>query len=113
MAGRLRDRLATEPVLHADETFGRVAGSLWWFHVISTRLLSLLVAHQTRGKASVDDIGVLERRAGRLVHDRLAMYWAYGADHAICCAHLVRDLAGIAAARVKLSEAGFPGITVS
>lgn len=93
----LRDRLAAEPVLHADETSGRLAGSgLWWFHVISTRLLSLLVAHETRGKAAIDDIGVLSRRAGRLVHDRLAMYWAYGADHAVCGAHLVRDLAGIA-----------------
>jgi transposase len=92
----LRDRLAAEPVLHADETSGRLAGGLWWFHVVSTRLLSLLVAHQTRGKAAVDDIGVLGRRAGRLVHDRLAMYWAYGADHAVCGAHLVRDLAGIA-----------------
>jgi transposase len=92
----LRDRLAAEPVLHADETSGRLAGGLWWFHVVSTRLLSLLVAHETRGKAAVDDIGVLERRAGRLVHDRLAMYWAYGADHAVCGAHLLRDLAGIA-----------------
>lgn len=96
----LRDRLASEPVLHADETSGRIAGGgLWWFHVVSTRLLSLLVAHQTRGKAAVDDIGVLGRRAGRLVHDRLAMYWAYGADHSVCGAHLVRDLAGIAEIR--------------
>jgi transposase len=93
----LADRLATERVVHADETSGRLAGTgLWWFHVISTGLLSLLVAHRTRGKDAVDDIGVLSRRAGRLVHDRLAMYWAYGADHAVCCAHLVRDLAGIA-----------------
>jgi transposase len=92
----LRDRLAGEPILHADETSGRTAGGLWWFHVISTRLLSLLVAHETRGKAAVDDIGVLSRRTGRLVHDRLAMYWAYGAHHAVCGAHLVRDLAGIA-----------------
>lgn len=95
----LRDRLAAEPVLHADETSGRLAGGLWWFHVVSTTLLSLLVAHETRGKAAVDDIGVLGRRAGRLVHDRLAMYWAYGADHAVCGAHLLRDLAGIAEIR--------------
>jgi transposase len=92
----LRERLAAEPVLHADETSGRMKGTLWWLHVVSTRLLTLLVAHETRGRAAVDDIGILGRRAGRLVHDRLAMYWAYGADHAICGAHVVRDLAGIA-----------------
>lgn len=93
----LADRLAAERVIHADETSGRLAGvGLWWFHVISTSLLSLVVAHRTRGRAAVDDIGVLDRRTGRLVHDRLSMYWAYGAYHAICGAHLVRDLAGIA-----------------
>lgn len=93
----LADRLAGERVVHADETSGRLAGvGLWWFHVISTSLLSLVVAHRTRGRAAVDDMGVLDRRSGRLVHDRLAMYWAYGAHHAICGAHLVRDLAGIA-----------------
>ena len=71
----LWDRLATEPVLRTDETSGRPAGSLWWFHVVSTKLLSVQVAHQTRGRAAVDDIGVLGRRAGQLVHDRLALYW--------------------------------------
>ena len=45
----LRQRLCVEPVLHADETSGRVNGALWWLHVCSTRLLTLLVAHRRRG----------------------------------------------------------------
>jgi transposase len=94
----LRLRLAGEPVLHADETSGRVAGTLWWLHVVSTSALTLLVAHRRRGKTAVEDIGVLGARAegSTLVHDRAAMYWDYGAGHALCAAHLLRDLAGAA-----------------
>lgn len=31
------------------------------------------------------------------VHDRLAMYWNHGTLHGSCGAHLLRDLAGVAA----------------
>lgn len=93
----LRRRLCGEPVLHADETSGRVNGTLWWLHVCSTRLLTLLVAHRRRGHTAVDDIGVLAGRHpdSTLVHDRAAMYWNYGATHAVCAAHLLRDLNAI------------------
>jgi len=93
----LRRRLCGEPVLHADETSGRVNGTLWWLHVCSTRLLTLLVAHRKRGQTAVDDIGVLAHRHehSTLVHDRAAMYWNYGAGHAVCAAHLLRDLNAI------------------
>jgi transposase len=94
----LRLRLTGEAVLHADETSGRVAGTLWWLHVISTTALTLLVAHRRRGQVAVDDIGVLDARAegSTLIHDRAAMYWNYGTGHALCGAHLLRDLAGAA-----------------
>jgi hypothetical protein len=55
-----------------------------------------VVAHLRRGRQVIDDIGVLGQTQGSLVHDRLASYWAYGSRHAVCCAHLLRDLAGIA-----------------
>lgn len=94
----LRRRLTVEPVLHADETSGRVNGTLWWLHVVSTGLLTLLVAHCRRGMVAVDDIGVIPARDvnSTLVHDRAAMYWNYGTGHALCAAHLLRDLTGIA-----------------
>ena len=94
----LRRRLTAEPVLHADETSGRVNGALWWLHVVSNRLLTLLVAHSRRGMDAVDEIGVIAARDtnSTLVHDRAAMYWNYGTGHALCAAHLLRDLAGVA-----------------
>ena len=93
----LRRALTAEPVLHADETSGRVNNTLWWFHVCSTRLLTLLVAHRNRGQNAIDDIGVIPNRADNstLVHDRAAMYWNNGAGHALCAAHLLRDLTAI------------------
>lgn len=93
----LRQQLCGEPVLHADETSGRVNGALWWLHVCSTRLLTLLVAHRRRGHTAVADIGVLPTRDehSTLVHDRAAMYWNYGTSHAVCAAHLLRDLRAI------------------
>ena len=90
----LRRRLCGEAVLHADETSGRVNGALWWLHVCSTRLLTLLVAHRNRGQIAVEEIGVLANRHpdSTLVHDRAQMYWNYGAHHSVCAAHLLRDL---------------------
>ena len=93
----LRRVLTNEPVLHADETSGRVNKALWWFHVCSTRMLTLLVAHRNRGQNAIDDIGVIPHRAAdsTLVHDRAAMYWNNGTGHALCVAHLLRDLTAI------------------
>jgi transposase len=96
----LRARLHAVAVLHADETSARVAGATWWFHVASTSLLTLLVAHRNRGQTAVDDAGVLANMSGTLIHDRAAMYWNYaGNRHGLCVAHLCRDLAGIATHR--------------
>ncbi len=96
----LRARLTAAAVLHADETSARVAGATWWFHVASTSLLTLLVAHRSRGQTAIDDAGVLAKMEGTLVHDRAAMYWNYaGNRHGLCVAHLCRDLAGIATHR--------------
>lgn len=93
----LADHLASEPVAHVDETGARVAGAKWWFHVFSTAVFTFLGVHQNRGVAATDDFGIAPRFRGTLVHDRWAPYWRYTmARHAICGAHLIRDLAGIA-----------------
>jgi len=92
----LKDRLADEPVAHADETGCRVAGVKQWFHVMSTVLLTYLAVHAKRGTKATDHMGVLARFGGVLVHDRWAPYWTYDQiRHAICNAHILRDLAAI------------------
>lgn len=92
----LGDRLAAEDVVNVDETGSRVAGTKWWFHVACTALLTFLGVHRRRGVAATDHFAILPRVNGTLVHDRWAPYWKYRqARHAICNAHILRDLASV------------------
>jgi transposase len=93
----LADRVADGDVVHVDETGARVAGTKWWFHVACTALFTFLGVHRRRGLEATDHLGVLPRVRGTLIHDRWAPYWRYTqATHAVCNAHILRDLAGVA-----------------
>ena len=92
----LKDHLSGVPVAHVDETGCRVAGAKQWVHVMSTALVTLLAVHTKRGNAATNEMGVLARFRGVLVHDRWAPYWTYPKlSHQICNAHTVRDLAAV------------------
>jgi transposase len=93
----VRERLAAAPVAHFDETGARVAGRLHWVHSASTSLLSLFTVHAKRGKQAMDAAGVLADFCGVAVHDGWAPYWRYEhVAHALCGAHLLRELEGVA-----------------
>ena len=51
--------------------------------------------HQKRGTEGMDDNGVLPAFQGIAMHDCWKSYWKYGVMHAVCCAHLLRELTGI------------------
>jgi hypothetical protein len=52
--------------------------------------------HAKRGKAAMDQAGVLPGFAGVAVHDGWAPYWRYeDVPHALCGAHLLRELEAI------------------
>jgi transposase len=94
---RLRELLIASPVIHCDETSGRVVNELWWVHVASTSQLTLLTAHAKRGIEGMDAAGVLPVYAGVPVHDCWGPYSHYtNACHALCGAHLLRELDGAA-----------------
>jgi transposase len=89
----VRERLAGAEVAHFDETGARVAGRLHWAHSVSTGSLSLFTVHPKRGTVAMDAAGVLPGFAGVAVHDGWSPYWRYGqATHALCAAHLLREL---------------------
>jgi transposase len=93
----VRAGLAAAPVAHFDETGARVAGRLHWVHSASTAGLSLFSVHAKRGKVAMDAAGVLPGFGGVAVHDGWAPYWRYqDLTHALCGAHLLRELEGIA-----------------
>jgi transposase len=92
----VRAGLAAAPVAHFDETGARVAGRLHWVHSASTAGLSLFTVHAKRGKVAMDAAGVLPDFAGVAVHDGWSPYWRYAdVRHALCGAHLLRELEGI------------------
>jgi transposase len=92
----VRDQLAAAPVAHFDETGARVAGRLHWIHSASTSLLTLFTVHAKRGKVAMDQAGVLGGFGGVAVHDGWAPYWRYeDVTHALCGAHLLRELDAI------------------
>jgi transposase len=92
----VREQLAGAAVAHFDETGARVAGRLHWVHSASTPLLSWFTVHPKRGVEAMDAAGVLPGLHGVAVHDGWSPYWRYPkATHALCAAHLLRELEGI------------------
>jgi transposase len=94
----IKTLLTAAVVLGADETTINVAGSKQWLHVARTELLTAFHLHTSRGRVAVDDFGVLPDYAGTLVRDALSVYDAYPATHALCGAHLIRELTAAAEA---------------
>jgi transposase len=89
----IKDQLRGSATLHADETGFRVANRLHYVHVASSERLTHYGGHTRRGTRAMDEIGVLPRFGGTLVHDCWAAYWQYTkARHAICNAHILREL---------------------
>jgi transposase len=99
----VRQKLAAAAVAGFDETGFRVAGKLHWVHSARTEKYTLISCHPRRGVQAMDAAGVLPAFRGVAVHDAWAPYDTYtDAGHQLCCAHVVRELAGVA----DLSPAG-------
>lgn len=87
------DLIRAASVAHVDETSSNITGIRWWLHVACTPLLTAYFLHRSRGRVAVTEFDVLPAFRGTLVHDSLALYDAYDqARHALCGAHLVREL---------------------
>jgi len=92
----VRHKLTGSEVVGFDETGLRVAGKLHWVHCARTDRYTLIGCHPKRGKAGIDDLGVLTGFAGVAVHDAWAPYDSYTApQHQLCCAHLLRELQAV------------------
>lgn len=84
--------LHNEPVIHNDETGGRVEGTLHWFHVTCTPYLTLYSLQKKRGREGIDNIKILPEFNGISVHDFWGPYLSYSCTHSFCCAHIIREL---------------------
>jgi transposase len=82
-------------VVHFDETGMRNGGLLWWLHTASTKMFTYMRIHRKRGKEGMEAGGILPGFKGIGVHDCWAAYWVYGCGHALCNAHVLRELIGV------------------
>jgi len=90
---RIKDLVTGAPVIGADETGLRVAGQGRWVHVARTDRLTHYAYSPGRGKEAMDAIGILPAYTGTVVSDALGAYRQYGQSrHALCGAHLLREL---------------------
>jgi transposase len=96
----LRAGLTGAGVLGADETGIRVAGALAWVHAARTDDLTWYTVSPKRGFEAMTAAGVLPALSPDtvLVSDFWAPYWRFDVLHAVCGAHLGREL--VAAAEV-------------
>jgi len=90
--------LEQAPVAHADETGLKVAGARYWVHSLSSPAATWIGVHAKRGREAMDEIGILPRFTGTLVHDAWAPYDTYTdvTAHQLCCAHVLRELQAVA-----------------
>jgi transposase len=90
-------QLTEAELAHFDETGVRVAGKLHWLHGVSTETLTHLFVHEKRGTNALNaEASVLKNFTGTAVHDCWQPYFNFTeARHALCGAHLLRELQGL------------------
>jgi len=93
----IKSKIIAENVVHADETGLRTAGKLHWLHTATTRLYTYLFVHEKRGAGAIQsNKSVLRDYIGWLVHDCWGSYFNLEKlKHAICGAHILRELEGL------------------
>ncbi len=87
------EKILAMPALHVDETSLRVDRRNHWIHVCSAGDITCKFLHPKRGREAIEDIGVIPRYGGVVIHDCWASYFAYDhCDHGLCGSHLLREL---------------------
>lgn len=90
---RMIEQLLKAPVLHVDETSSKVDKKNHWVHSYSYGDITLKFIHQKRGTEAIDDIDIIPRYGGTIIHDCYPSYFTYdNVDNALCGGHLLREL---------------------
>lgn len=90
---RSKKQLLDSPSLHTDETSLRVDKKNQWIHVYSAGDITLKFLHRKRGTEAMEQINIIPRYSGVLIHDCWSSYLSYPhCEHGLCGSHLVREL---------------------
>jgi transposase len=88
----IADDLRTACVVGADESGLRVTAKLHWLHPVVTPTHTWYGVHAKRGIEAMEAHGILMKCKGTVVHDCWKPYWQLACAHALCNAHLLREL---------------------
>jgi len=87
------EELIKSSAINVDETSLRVDKKNHWIHVYSAGDITLKYLHRHRGTEAINDINVIPRYSGAIIHDCWASYLSYNhCDHGLCGSHIVREL---------------------
>ena len=87
------EKLLQMPCIHVDETSLRVEKKRYWIHVYSSGDITLKFLHPKRGMEAIEEIGIIPRYGGVVVHDCWQSYLSYDhCGHGLCGSHLLREL---------------------
>jgi transposase-like protein len=86
-------KLLESKIIHVDETSLRVETKNFWIHSYSAGDVTLKFVHRKRGCEAIEDIGIIPKYGGTIIHDSWASYLSYEhVDHGLCGSHLLREL---------------------
>ena len=88
----IKQELIGSEVNHNDESGIRCEKKLKWAHSCSNDKYTHYSIQEKRGKEGIDAIGIMPEFKGVSVHDRFSSYDKYSCEHALCNAHLLREL---------------------
>jgi len=88
----IKEAVRASPVAHGDETGIRVDGQSKWLHVFSSLVYTYYYWSKYRGQKAHRADGLLPEYRGILMHDAYRSYLGYDYTHALCNAHLLREL---------------------
>lgn len=81
------------PTMNVDETSLRVDKKNHWIHVYSSGDMTLKCLNRGRGIKAIDEIDIVPRYGGAIIHDCWASYFSYKhCGHGLCGSHLLREL---------------------
>jgi transposase len=79
--------------MNVDETSLRVEKKNHWIHVYSGGDITLKFLHRKRGTEAIEEINIIPRYNGTIIHDCWSSYLTYNhCGHGLCGSHLVREL---------------------
>ena len=111
----IKKQISAGGVAFFDESMTKVCGKRAWFHAAATDTLTAYHADAGgRGLAAITAFGILDTFTGVAVHDAYSAYYSQtlnrdGLTHALCIAHVQREVRGIAEHDPAAAKDGWAG----